>query len=254
MPSEWRRLQGQSLFRPCGLLGSHGKDAFVTAAFSQETFDFLGALAANNTRDWFEGNRDAYERGWKRPALDFIADVSGEMSRLDPPLRAEPRLNGSLRRINRDTRFSSDKTPYSPRLHLVFWAGNHPNRSPGLHVVLQPDGVGFGAGMWGLDKARLDRFRARVLDNGDRAALLAALARARARGCSMDPPELARLPRGFADVPPEADALLRHKSVVSRSRDTVGTDVLTGAGAAEWVLALARDMLPLIGWLKPLAV
>ena len=136
-------------------------------AFTSKTFQYLKDLEANNEKDWFEANRDRYEGDWKDAALDFIADISGRMAALDPPLQAAPKLNGSLRRINRDVRFSKDKSPYAPRLHIVFWTGGHPNRSPGMHFVLSPDGVGYGAGQWGIEPAALSVFRKRIVDKAD---------------------------------------------------------------------------------------
>ncbi|NND18401.1 MAG: DUF2461 family protein, partial [Silicimonas sp.] len=94
-------------------------------AFTRETFDFLRDLSRNNSKDWFDANRDRYEAHWKAAALDFIADISADMAALSPPLAAQPKLNGSLRRINRDVRFSKDKSPYTARLHMIFWAGGH---------------------------------------------------------------------------------------------------------------------------------
>ncbi|MCP4184933.1 MAG: DUF2461 domain-containing protein, partial [Hyphomicrobiales bacterium] len=76
------------------------------------------------------------------PALQFIAAMQPIVSEFDPPLKAEARLNGSLRRIHRDVRFSKDKTPYNPRLHIIFWAGCHPNRSPACHIVLSAKHLG----------------------------------------------------------------------------------------------------------------
>ena len=156
-------------------------------SFTKETFDFLADLEANNAKDWFEANRARYEAHWKEAALDFIADVSGDMAALEPVLRAEPKLNKSLRRINRDVRFSKDKSPYNARLHLVFWVGDHPNRSPGLHVVLQPGGIGYGAGQFGIEPAALKALRARIVgpDGND---LIAALAAAEEVNCRMGAP------------------------------------------------------------------
>ena len=131
-------------------------------AFTKATFDYLSDLQANNSRDWFEANRALYETHWKEAALDFIADLSGRMAKLDPALIGEAKLNKSLRRINRDVRFSKDKSPYSGRLHMVFWRGGHPNRSPGMHFVLHPEGIGYGAGQWGLEPAALKRIRERI--------------------------------------------------------------------------------------------
>lgn len=110
----------------------------MPAQFTDATFRFLGDLARNNAKDWFEANRDRYEAHWKAPAIAFIREIAPRMAALDPPLKAEAKINGSLRRINRDVRFSKDKSPYSPSLHMVFWSGDHPNRSPGMHVVLTP--------------------------------------------------------------------------------------------------------------------
>ncbi len=158
--------------------------------FSDETFAFLRDLQANNTKEWFDANRDRYEAIWKGEAQDLIAALSGPMSRLDPPLKAVPRLNGSLRRINRDVRFSKDKSPYSPRLHLIFWTGEHPNKSPGMHLVLHPDGIGYGAGAWGYEPAALKRLRKRISDPKDRAVLLKAIAAAQAVGSEFGEPDL----------------------------------------------------------------
>lgn len=217
--------------------------------FSRETFEFLADLGENNNRAWFEANRDRYEAHWKAAALDFIAKVSEDMADLDPPLRAEPRLNGSLRRINRDVRFSKDKSPYSPRLHLVFWSGDHPNRSPAMHFVLRPDGVGYGAGLWGIPPDALARYRSRIVSETDGDALLAALDAAAAVGCHMGKPDLVRLPRGFEAEGRRAD-LLRHKAFVVRTGDEPASkESMIGDGARRWARDTTMALMPVIRWL-----
>ena len=217
--------------------------------FSKETFAFLRDLDANNEKAWFEANRARYDAFWKEAALDFIADISQRMAALKPALRAEPKLNGSLRRINRDVRFSKDKSPYKARLHLVVWTGGHPNRSPGMHFVLSPDGIGFGAGQWGIEPARLKTLRARILDPVEGNALMAALDRAAAVGCTMDAPDLARLPKGFEAEGRVAD-LLRYKGFVARTHDRPAkASNMIGAGARDWAMTQTEALMPLIRWL-----
>ena len=219
-------------------------------AFSKHTFEFLADLEANTNKDWFDANRDRYEAHWKAPALDFIAAVSDRMAALDPALRAEPRLNGSLRRINRDVRFSKNKSPYNPRLHMVFWTGEHPNRSPGMHVVLSPDGVGYGGGQWGIEPKALQSLRQRIVDDEDGSDLMAALERATEVGCRMDAPDLARMPKGFAAEGRRAE-LLRYKGFVARTHERlVPKSKIIGKRAEDWVMETTKALLPLIRWLS----
>lgn len=226
------------------------KNEETAMAFSAKTFSFLSDLANNNSRDWFEANRDRYETDWKEPALDLISSISAQMSALDPPLRADPKLNGSLRRINRDVRFSKDKSPYNPSLHLVFWVGEHPNRSPGVHFLLYPYGIGFGAGQWGIEAGRLKSLRQRIVDQADGAGLFDALDRAASIGCTMGKPDLARLPKGFKADGRQAE-LLRYKGFVARTHDNLAPKSrITGTAATDWIMNTTHDLLPLIRWLN----
>lgn len=221
----------------------------MTAHFTEETFTYLADLTANNDRAWFEAHRDRYEAAWRQPALAFIEALAPAMGALDPPLKAEARLNGSLRRINRDVRFSKDKSPYNPILHLIFWTGDHPNRSPGFHLVLSPTGVGCGTGVYGLTPDQLRQYRDMVADPVEQRALFAALDAAEAVGCTLGKPDLARLPKGYEGEGRVAD-LLRRKSLVARTRDDAEAprDVIAGPGAQDWVMGRVEALMPLIRW------
>lgn len=219
-------------------------------AFTDKTFKFLADLSENNSKDWFEANRDRYEEHWKSAALDFIADISGQMAALTPPLRAEPKLNGTLRRINRDVRFSKEKSPYNARLHLIFWAGSHPNRSPAVHFVLNPIGVGYGAGQFGFQPPQLAAVRKRIVNAADGDALIAALDAAEQVGCTMGAPDLARLPKGFVADGRRAE-LLRHKAMVARTYDNdAPPSAVIGPGATDWVMDTTQALMPLVRWLS----
>ena len=222
-------------------------------AFTQETFDFLRDLEANNSKTWFEANRERYETNWKAAALDFIGSVSGQRAALDPPLAAEPKLNGSLRRINRDVRFSRDKSPYNARLHMIFWNGEHPNRAPAVHIVLNPDGVGYGAGQFGFRPAELKAIRDRIVDKDDGDALISALDQAEAIGCVTGEPDLVRLPKGCEAKGRRAE-LLRHKKIVARTFDRdAPPSRLIGDGAIDWVIETTGALMPLVRWLSRFA-
>ena len=219
------------------------------AGLGQGTFAYLRALAAHNEREWFEAHRADYEAHWLQAGLDLIAELAPLCQAMELRLLAVPKLNQSLRRINRDTRFSKDKTPYQPRLHLILSTGPAFNKVPGMHIVLSPVGLGYGAGHYGLEPEALDRMRARICDPGQRETLLAALDATRAEGSEIDPPDLTRVPKGY-DPAPEWDHLLRRKGMIVRTQaDQPPPDWLFTPDAPEQLARITRAHLPLLDWL-----
>jgi uncharacterized protein (TIGR02453 family) len=168
-------------------------------------------------------------------------------------LMSVPKLNASLRRIHRDTRFSADRRPYEPRLHLVLSTGPEFNKVPGVHLVVGPDSFRHGVGQWMFAPDAIARLRQAFCDADRRAEFLALLARAEAQGEALDPPELARVPKGW---PAEGawTHLLRRKHIVVRTQsDQPAPDWLFGPQALDGLLALVADLAPLARWLVPFA-
>ncbi|MFZ2101712.1 MAG: DUF2461 family protein, partial [Oricola sp.] len=76
--------------------------------FNDETITFLADLKANNARDWFADNKPLYERALKKPAGAFAGLMADELEKLTGAPH-KPKIF----RINRDVRFSRDKSPYN---------------------------------------------------------------------------------------------------------------------------------------------
>jgi hypothetical protein len=72
------------------------------AGLPRGTQAFLRDLEARNDRGWFEANRARYETDWLAPARALTAALATPCAVLEPPLRAEPKINGSIRRLQRD--------------------------------------------------------------------------------------------------------------------------------------------------------
>lgn len=215
----------------------------------RELPEFLAELKANNNRDWFEANKPRFQQVCVAPMLALIEALAPFAASLDPPHKAEARLNGSLRRIHRDTRFAKDKTPYHDHLHLIFWTGDHPNRSTGIHLVFGADGFGIGAGHWAFDADQLQRFREAMSDAQALKTLEAALTSAGADNQFPDEPQLKRVPAGF-----EGDGLagemLRRKGLVVRTRAPEAYDkALFGPGAVDWLQGRMVAVVPVQAWL-----
>ena len=84
---------------------------------SKETLQFLEDLKANNNRDWFLENKKRYEI-FKKDYHQLTSDLLDALKPLDSSLEMLEVKNCTFR-INRDIRFSKDKTPY--KTHLGFW-------------------------------------------------------------------------------------------------------------------------------------
>jgi uncharacterized protein (DUF2461 family) len=91
--------------------------------------------------------------------------AAGErLQAIAPTIRAEPRILGSIFRINRDTRFSMDKRPYKDHLDFWFWEGHRKAAVSGFFARVSPDFVGIGAGGHGFSQEQLIAFRRAVGD------------------------------------------------------------------------------------------
>ena len=216
--------------------------------FTQATFDFLAGLAANNDKAWFDAHRADYEAAWLAPAQAFVLALGERLAELAPGIHAEAKVNGSIFRINRDTRFSKDKTPYKEHLDLMFWLGEGRSREcPGFFFRMYADSLHVGAGMHGFEKPVLAAYRQAVL--GPQGAALGEIAAA--LGEDFADPELAKVPRGFDPDHPRA-ALLRHKTIhAGRTWSPVPTE-LRGPEAVDFVARQLRPMVPLLLWVSAL--
>jgi uncharacterized protein (TIGR02453 family) len=133
---------------------------------------FLAGLAADNSRTYFDAHRGTYANDIAAPLRALITAV-GERLRdtAVPDLCFHPSTGKSLFRINRDTRFSADKTPYHPWVDAIWWAGPDARSAPAFIFRLSADYLVAGAGIMGLRDTRLDRYRAAVADDSSGHAL-----------------------------------------------------------------------------------
>jgi len=219
------------------------------AGFPKAAFEYLAALEANNNKAWFDENRASYDQDLIAPALDFVAAMAPVVSSMSPSYQAVPKMNGSLRRLHRDLRFSKDKTPFNPRLHLVFWHGKHPNRAPAVHFVLHGDGLGLGVGQWSMTPAELAAYRAAVANATSRGELHKALSSAYTVGATVQAPSLARLPKGFETIG-EEDNLLQRKGLVALTEERLPIpDELLGPEAIAYATGVLKALAPVSDWL-----
>jgi uncharacterized protein (TIGR02453 family) len=178
--------------------------------FTRQIFAFLTSLAENNNRAWFEEHKQDYEDLVRTPALDFIADMGEEMPAISRHFRALPKkVGGSLMRVQRDTRFSPNKTPYKTNIgiHFRHEVGKDVH-APGYYVHIAPDECFVGVGLWRPDADALFRIREGILKNGD-AWVAARDNKAFRKHFSLEGDMLVNAPRGYAKDHPLVDDLKR---------------------------------------------
>ena len=173
-----------------------------------EATAFFIDLKANNSRDWFQANKPRYEAVVKKPARLLTQQIATDLAKIT----GIP-MSSKIFRVNRDIRFSKDKSPYNAHLHMLWIPDGHREGEVSAYFLgIAPDYVTTGAGRMGCDKAALDTYRNAVA-GPDGAALEDALAQARAAGARLDEPHLKRIPPGFDKDHARAD-LLRRKGLV----------------------------------------
>jgi len=223
-------------------------DAF--AGFPREGLAVLEALARDNTRPCFDANRAAYESALLAPAKAFVVALGDELRvRVSPAIRAEPRVNGSILRINRDTRFSADKRPYKEHLDFWLWEGEGPSRErPGYFMRLRPATVTVGVGMHRFERPVLHAYREAVDAERTGRELEAALERAlELPGVAVGGQSYKRVPQKFAADHPRAD-LLRHGALYV-SGDWELPAEASGHSFVGWVADRLKHMAPVERWL-----
>lgn len=128
---------------------------------SVETIQFLTDLKANNNRDWFIANKKRYEL-FKKDYQQLVAELLAVMKPLDPSLEMLEVKNCTFR-INRDIRFSKDKTPYKTHLGIWMPCGRVKGQnSPGYYIHLDPKEAFIAGGLYAPESAELKKIRKEI--------------------------------------------------------------------------------------------
>jgi uncharacterized protein (TIGR02453 family) len=182
----------------------------MSDAFSQlidRSVGFFAELAENNSKDWLEPRKAFYRDEIKAPAELLLDVLRDEITR-----RTRTQMQGKLFRIHRDVRFSKDKTPYNPHLHLM-WRPRS-DTAPAWFFGAAPDYLIVGMGLMALQGEALTRYRAFVDADGPRLedALATVESAAGAKVSDWGPPALKRVPKPYPADHPQGD-LMRRKAL-----------------------------------------
>jgi uncharacterized protein (TIGR02453 family) len=94
--------------------------ADAKSPITRETFRFFRDLARNNRKEWMETHRERYKQAVVQPLRMLCEELTPEVLHLNTRFDCRGRTGANFSRINRDTRFANDKTPYRAQMYLKF--------------------------------------------------------------------------------------------------------------------------------------
>jgi len=219
------------------------------SGFPRQYFSFFNQLKKNNSKDWFEKHRSDYDEYVLHPAREFVIEMGKKLREIAPDVNAIPKINKSLFKINRDVRFSKDKSPYKTYMGIWLWEGGRKRmESSGFYLHVENKNLLIGVGIKMFPKPLLDRYREAVVEKKQGVALKSAVKKITDKGYLIDGKHYKKIPRGFDAEHPHAEYLL-YKGLTARVEEKV-SDVFYSDAIIDHAYAHYKNMLPLHRWLK----
>jgi len=219
------------------------------SGFPEGGIQFFFDLQAEQSRTWFKAHQDEFVRLWKDPLELLVAELQDRLVDVYPGL-AE--VTPHFFRIQRDTRFAKDKSPYK-----TFVAADLPLRPvaeggdqhgvPGLYVSFGLEGEYVAFGAWHMSPEVLSRYR-EALDHPKHGAEAQKIVDGLlADGYVLESMEaLKRTPPPYARDHPRAELLRRKGLAVATSPKE---DLVNSPKLLDWAEDRLRRVAPLAKWL-----
>ncbi len=212
------------------------------------TLQFLSELRKNNERNWFEAHRNNYENA-RQDFTNFIQGLIQEFGKSEPvfaPIQAK----NCLFRINRDIRFSKDKSPYKTNFGAYINPEGKKSIKAGYYFHCEPGGSYTGGGLWMPEPGVLANIRQEIdynLPSFEKIIKARPFREIYGNLSAEDGQLLTRVPKGYEPDNPAAE-YLKFKSFVALT--PVSDDELRSPGLTKKALKAFLALRPLIGFLN----
>jgi uncharacterized protein (TIGR02453 family) len=131
----------------------------------QTTLSFLEDLRFNNNKTWFDANRKRYEEA-RGNVEALVADIIGQFAPVED--LGKTTAKECLYRINRDIRFSKDKTPYKINFGILIGNGGRKSTGRTYYLNIQPGECFIAGGVYDPQPEDLKRIRAAIAKDPDK--------------------------------------------------------------------------------------
>ena len=184
---------------------------------NKSTLEFLADLKQNNYREWFQKNRKRYEDA-RDNFESYVQLIINNISVFDPILKGLE-VKSCTYRINRDIRFSPDKTLYKSHLGAFIVKGgkNNGNRLAGYYIHVEPGGNSMVAGGAYIPPAPwLNAIREKIDDQGEKLVKILNNKELRSVFGEIEGEKLKSAPRGFPKDHPYIEYLKLKSFLISK--------------------------------------
>jgi uncharacterized protein (TIGR02453 family) len=208
------------------------------------TIKFLKNLKKNNNKPWFDAHRREYEIA-KADFANFIQQVIDKHSKNDPSIKLLV-AKDCMFRINRDIRFSKDKTPYKTNIGAYINRGGKKSLFGGYYFHCEPGQSFIGGGLWMPMPPELNKVRQEIDYNFP--AFKKIITSKKFKDVYGDLSRdaeyvLSRVPKGYEPTNPAAE-YLKMKSFVSTT--SLKDEDLTSKNLVKKAVASFEALQPLI--------
>jgi uncharacterized protein (TIGR02453 family) len=181
----------------------------MNTSLKKETISFLKAISKNNNKEWFEKNRKDWEKA-KENYAGFMETLLKKLSKIDQIAAKEPKKY--ISRINRDIRFSKDKSPYKSAIHSLIDRSDDKTKCP-FFIHVQPGDSFVACGLWEPDASVLKKLRQEIDYNAETIHAVLEKKSFKAMFGAIEGEKLARAPQGYEPSHPDIE-LLKHKTFI----------------------------------------
>jgi TIGR02453 family protein len=213
----------------------------------KSTMQFLSDLKKHNDREWFAANRKRYEDA-RNNFTAFIQEVINEITSFDPILKGLE-AKSCIYRINRDIRFSNDKSPYKTHFGAFILRGGNKNMHAyaGYYIHIEPGNCMLSGGAYIPPTSWLSAIREKIDEQGDELLKISRNKDFIKYFGKIEGEKLKTAPKGYPKDHKFIE-LLKLKSFLATC--LVTDEAATKKDYLSWVISGCRAMKPMIDFLN----
>lgn len=216
--------------------------------FHSSTVNFLRELKKNNNKNWFSNHKAAYLSA-KDDFENFVQEIIIKISAFDGDIK-ELQLKNCTFRINRDIRFSKDKSPYKVNMGASFNRGGKNSVFAGYYFHLEPGNSFAGGGLWMPEPLSLKKLRQEIdyCFPEFKKIINSSVFKKQYSGLEIDKKQmLVNVPKGYDKENP-AGAFLKLKSFVAVKY--IPDTLLTNKDLVKEAVQAFRALMPLVKFMN----